>query len=153
MSISQATIPEIPDQTLYSANLTVILLYFDHNKLGTYNSLTYSKLFLELKQSIKQTEKLKPCNSGLKSVVVNFLKQEALLIPKIHTEGQNNTLQGCKNMDRETLNGENISNYSCSVTYIRKRSWAGDCSDPRMAHGSVDLASGFALRTVPREWE
>lgn len=71
-------------------------------------------------------------------MVVNFLEQEALLIPKIHAEGQNNTFQGCNNMERETLNGVNIQNYSCSVTYIRKRSWVGDCSDLRMAHGSDD---------------
>ena len=41
-------------------------------------------------------------------------------------------------MERETLNGANISNYSCSVTHIRKRSWTGDCSDLRMAHGNAD---------------
>lgn len=41
-------------------------------------------------------------------------------------------------MERETLNGANISNYSCSVTYIGKRSWAGHCSDLRTAHGSAD---------------
>lgn len=47
--------------TLCSVNLSVILLYFSLKKWGTYDSLFPN--FLELKQSIKQAEKLKPCNS------------------------------------------------------------------------------------------
>lgn len=41
-------------------------------------------------------------------------------------------------MERKTLNGANISNYSWSVTFIGKRSWAGGCSNLRMSHGGTD---------------
>lgn len=71
------------------------------------------------------------------------------MIPKIHAEGQNNTFQSCKNMERETLNGANISNYSCSVTYNEKKSWAGGCRDLRMANGSADPSIELQAENSP----
>lgn len=52
----------------------------------------YPKLILDIKQSIQHAKKWQTCNSGTKSVVVNFLKQELLLVPKIYAEGQNITI-------------------------------------------------------------
>lgn len=48
-------------------------------------------------------------------MAVNLLKQDVPLTRKIHAVGQNIAFQGCKNMERETLSGVNISNYSFSL--------------------------------------
>lgn len=97
-------------------------------------------------ENIRQAEKQKTCNTGLKSMIVNFSKQETLLIPKIHS--LYTTLQGSKNMERETLNGANISNFNCSVIYHQEKELGRMLQRLRNFYGAFKDKEGGEIKKI-----